>query len=204
MHRRVTRPVSNPGAKRWVIACATLLIAGSAAAQPAPSQQQPVGEWWVEQHLARIKIADCDGQLWGVVSWESKPGVDRNNPDEQQRIRPTLGMPILLGMKRTKPNQWSGEIYNSEDGHTYSAYISMTDPNTLRVEGCFLGFLCGGQNWARYELSDTPPVTTPGQRRPSPQRQQPGARRPAAGPPPIDVCSSIPGAPGAPHERGLK
>ena len=52
-------------------------------------------------------------------------------------------------------NQWEGQIYNSEDGNTYSASITLSDPNTLRVQGCVLGFLCGGENWTRVEGQDT-------------------------------------------------
>ena len=139
---------------------AVWLIANSAAlAQPiGASTPDPTGEWLVAKQYARIKIADCDGQLWGVVAWEAQPGgVDSKNPDPNLRSRPTLGMPILLGMTPSKkPNQWDGQIYNSEDGHTYSASISLLDPNTLRVQGCFLGFLCGGENWTRVEPQDAP------------------------------------------------
>ncbi len=131
-----------------------LMAAGAATAQPARiSAPDPTGEWLVAKQVARIRIVDCDGHLWGVVAWEATPGVDRKNPDPNLRTRPTLGMPILLGMTPNQydKNKWEGEIYNSEDGHTYSANISLPDPNTLRVQGCFLGFLCGGENWSRAD-----------------------------------------------------
>ena len=129
---------------------AYLLAASSAFSQPAGSAaSDPTGEWLVDKKIARIKIVNCNDHLWGVVSWEARAGTDGKNPDPQLRNRPTLGMPILLGMKRTKPNQWDGQIYNSEDGRTYSANISLSDPDTLKVQGCVLGFLCGGQTWTR-------------------------------------------------------
>jgi uncharacterized protein (DUF2147 family) len=129
---------------------ACLLIASSAFAQPAGSPPaDPVGEWLVAKQIARIRIVNCNERLWGVVAWEARPGTDAKNPDTRLRNRPTLGMPILLGMTRTKPNQWDGEIYNSEDGRTYSANISLANPDTLKVQGCVLGFLCGGENWTR-------------------------------------------------------
>ena len=167
------------------------VIAGIAWTAPAGTPaKSPVGEWLVAKKVARIKIADCDGLMWGVVAWESEPGgVDSKNPDPKLQSRPTLGMPILLGMKQSKPNQWDGSIYNSEDGHTYSANISLLDPNTLKVQGCFLGFLCGGENWTRFEATDTP-----GAKRPAPQqpkRKQTTAVKP--GEPVDDVCSSVAG-----------
>ena len=39
--------------------------------------------------------------MWGVVAWEKQPGGrDSNNPDASKKSRPTLGMPILLDMKK--------------------------------------------------------------------------------------------------------
>ena len=77
---------------------------------------EPWGEWLVAEKTARIRIADCAGTLWGFVSWEADPGLDSKNPDPAKRTRPTLGMPILLGMKAGGKDRWDGRIYNSENG----------------------------------------------------------------------------------------
>jgi uncharacterized protein (DUF2147 family) len=179
---------------------------GSAAQPTQTASPDPIGEWTVAKQVARIKIADCDGKLWGVVSWEAKPGIDRKNPDPGLRSRPTLGMPILLGMAPAKSyngksNKWEGEIYNSEDGHTYSANISLIDPNTLRVQGCFLGFLCGGENWTRFEPPDTAP---PPAQRPATKSSNTRKTTGSTPEPTDDVCSRALGSAGLPHERGLK
>jgi uncharacterized protein (DUF2147 family) len=190
-----------------------LVAAGTASAQPARiSTPDPTGEWLVDKQVARIRIVDCDGRLWGVVAWETKPGIDSKNPDPNLRTRPTLGMPILLGMTPSKENKWEGQIYNSEDGHTYSANISLADPNTLRVQGCFLGFLCGGQNWTRADSAD-PPSGAASQKMPAkPPSGKTTGNRPAsvdktASPQPEsndEVCLRILGPTGLTHERGLK
>ncbi len=151
---------ANPGTgTSWPICVAALLwlaSSGTAFSQTAPPAEfGPVGEWLVADRVARIRIVDCDGHLWGVVAWEAKPGTDTKNPDPKLRNRPTLGMPILLDMVPTKPNRWEGNVYNSQNGHTYSANISLSDPNTLRIQGCVLGFLCGGENWTRVETGNT-------------------------------------------------
>ena len=73
-------------------------------------------------------------------------------------------MPILLDMTPTRANKWEGQVYNSQNGKTYSANISLSDPNTLRIQGCVLGFLCGGESWTRVETNDTvgrAPAQTP-------------------------------------------
>lgn len=120
---------------------------------------EPIGEWQVEEKVATIKIVDCDGHLWGVVASEVKPGVDSKNPDKAKRGRPTLGMPILLGMSKSteEKNRWDGKIYNAKDGETYKASITLKSPNSLRVEGCYVWPLCGGQTWTR--VAETAPAT---------------------------------------------
>jgi hypothetical protein len=89
--------------------------------------------------------------MWGVVSWEKTPGGrDKNNPDAARQSRPTLGMPILLAMKK-KPgtDAWEGEVYNAKDGKTYSSTIKTVSADQLEIQGCVLGFLCGGETWTR-------------------------------------------------------
>jgi uncharacterized protein (DUF2147 family) len=124
----------------------------------------PIGVWMVEKGYAKIRIENCGNSLWGVVIWEQKSGTDSKNPDPAKKGRPTLGMPVLLDMKPVDPNKWSGQIYNSEDGQTYSSNISLGGPDILQVRGCVLGFLCGGENWTRVkdELLLTPQPGTPG------------------------------------------
>jgi uncharacterized protein (DUF2147 family) len=116
----------------------------------------PTGDWRVADGVANIRVAQCNGNMWGVVAWEKEPGGrDTNNPDASKRNRPTLGMPILLDMKR-KPGteQWDGQVYNAKDGQTYSSTITPTDANHLEIQGCVLGFLCGGETWTRV----APPI----------------------------------------------
>jgi len=136
-------------------------VAMTALSSEAALAAGPEGEWLVAQRTAQIRIADCGGALWGIVSWEADPGVDGKNPEPFERGRPTLRMPVLLGMKPSGLNQWAGRIYNSDNGKTYSGGLTLVDPGVLRVRGCILGFLCGGENWTRVDsparsaLSDT-------------------------------------------------
>lgn len=114
---------------------------------------EPVGDWLVANGAAHIRIENCGGALWGVTSWEKVPGKDTENPDPAKRTRPTLGIPILIDMKPAADGtRWDGQVYNAENGKTYTANITMKDPNTLRIEGCVLGFLCGGQTWTRVQV----------------------------------------------------
>jgi uncharacterized protein (DUF2147 family) len=183
---------------------------------------EPAGEWRVANGAANIRIDDCSGVLWGVISWEKQPGVDSHNPNPGERSRPTLGIPILRAMRPTKPGLWEGEVYNAENGQTYSSRISLTAPDVLRIEGCvFGGLICGGENWTRVKVEIAPAASAPAvppvppagpatsaQRPPAPAarpaRPAPGAPAPPPQPPAPTACSSIPDAAGAAHKGGLK
>ena len=116
----------------------------------------PTGDWRVQDGVADIRVAECNGSMWGVVVWEKVPGGhDKNNPDASKQSRPTLGMPTLLDMKKTAGvDQWEGQVYNAKDGQTYTAKIKPADADHLEIQGCVLGFLCGGETWTRV----APPI----------------------------------------------
>ncbi len=124
-----------------------ILVAGSCSAWAG----DPTGDWRVADGVANIRVAQCNGNMWGVVSWEKTPGGrDLNNPDPAKQSRPTLGMPILLSMKK-KPgtDAWEGQVYNAKDGQTYASTIKPIGEDQLEIQGCVLGFLCGGETWTR-------------------------------------------------------
>src|SRR3984957_15995336 len=111
----------------------------------------PTGDWKVADGVATIRVAEGNGDMWGVVAWEKVPGGhDSNNPDVSKQNRPTLGMPILIDMKK-KPDadQWEGQVYNAKDGQSYSSTIKPVGSDQLEIRGCVLGFLCGGETWTR-------------------------------------------------------
>lgn len=148
---------TRAGRSGW-LAVAGLLL-GVAPALAA----EPTGEWMVADGVAKVRIESCGSKLWGVVSWEKEPGgIDQYNPDPGKRARPTLGMPILLGMQQQQPGRWDGEIYNAQNGKTYTANIKLSSPDQLELQGCVLGFLCGGQTWTRTAAAlptQKPPAT---------------------------------------------
>jgi uncharacterized protein (DUF2147 family) len=111
----------------------------------------PTGDWRVADGVANIRVAQCNGNIWGAVAWEKTPGgKDSHNPDASKQSRPTLGMPILIEMKK-KPgvDAWEGQVYNAKDGQLYSSTIKPVGTDQLEIQGCVLGFLCGGETWTR-------------------------------------------------------
>ncbi len=117
----------------------------------------PAGDWLVEAGSARIRIAICNGLLWGVIGWEKSPGKDTENPDPAKRSRPTLGIPILISMKPTGTDKWAGQIYNAQNGKMYQADVTLESDKALKVRGCIMGGLfCGGETWSRFTVPPAP------------------------------------------------
>ncbi|WP_441230183.1 DUF2147 domain-containing protein [Tardiphaga sp. 215_C5_N2_1] len=138
---------------RTLTYCGILFSAGLFSAGLAPAfAADPTGDWKVEDGVAHIRVAECGGSMWGAVAWEKTPGgIDKNNPDATKKARPTLGIVTLLDMKKNAANdKWAGQVYNAKDGKFYKSTIRLGDTaDELEIEGCVLGFLCGGQTWTR-------------------------------------------------------
>ncbi|MGY8705875.1 DUF2147 domain-containing protein [Bradyrhizobium sp. 18BD] len=127
-----------------------ILVGGYTCLTPALAAD-PTGDWRVADGVANIRVAQCNGSMWGAVSWEKQPGGrDENNPDASKKTRPTLGMATLIDMKK-KPGAdlWEGQVYNAKDGQLYSATITPVGSDQLEIKGCVMGFLCGGETWTR-------------------------------------------------------
>lgn len=135
---------------RLAIYTGIILAGGYAGLRPALAAD-PTGDWRVADGIANIRVAQCNGSMWGAVSWEKQPGGrDENNPDVSKKNRPTLGMATLINMKKTAgAEQWEGQVYNAKDGQMYSATITPVGTDQLEIKGCVLGFLCGGETWTR-------------------------------------------------------
>ena len=94
----------------------------------------PVGDWQTE-NKGMVRIAECGRALCG---YSIKPGDDEK------------GEAVLINMKPKTSVQWTGSVYSKDSGDTYYGSISLSGPNTLRVEACALGrFYCNGNHWTR-------------------------------------------------------
>jgi uncharacterized protein (DUF2147 family) len=135
----------------------SLAILCLAAATPA-SAGDVRGNWMTEQGKAKISIASCGAAICGnIVAMAEpndpatgKPKTDSNNPDAAKRTRPMIGVQIVVDMKPDTADKWSGQVYNAEDGKTYSGSITLVDAKTLTLKGCALGgLICKNQTWTR-------------------------------------------------------
>lgn len=134
-----------------IIAC-TLAFAGFSQAVRADAL---TGSWLVEDGSSQIRFEPCGERVCGRIAW-LKDGVDpetgreikdKNNPDEAQRGTKLLGLVIFKNLAATG-GVWSGDVYNPDDGRTYSVKIRALPDGRLEVKGCALaGLLCQAEVW---------------------------------------------------------
>lgn len=171
-----------------------LILAGGFTCLTPALAADPTGDWRVADGVANIRVAQCNGSMWGAVSWEKQPGGrDENNPDVSKKNRPTLGMPTLIDMKK-KPgvDQWEGQVYNAKDGQLYSATITPAGTDQLEIKGCVMGFLCGGETWSRVG----PPIPmSPANAMAKSVPKASGAAPKAQGPATTGTTTPVPAAP---------
>ena len=105
---------------------------------------QLIGVWLTEEGNAKIKIEKSGNKYYGKIIWleepnneNGKPKTDKENPDEDKRNKPLIGLNLLKGFVwDADDNEWdNGTIYDPENGSTYDCYIVMEDNNTIRVRG---------------------------------------------------------------------
>src|ERR1044072_1071637 len=143
--------------KRLFASAAILALTTAAALAAEPSV---IGDWLVKEGYGHVRIDNCGGKMWGIVSWEKTPGFDNENQDPAKKGRPLLGTPVLYAMAPAKePGKWTGEVYNSQNGKMYQATISLANENTLDLEGGLVWPLCQTQQWTRGTAP--PPNATP-------------------------------------------
>ena len=138
-----------------IVALAALMAATPAKAQGAAGGR-PDGIWLTQAGDAKIRVSRCGDGICGVVVWlkepidpaTGKPQVDDKNLNPALAKRPIIGLSLFSTMRPVGPNQWSGQIYNADDGKVYASKVSVAGPATLKVEGC-VGAFCGGEEWTR-------------------------------------------------------
>lgn len=127
----------------------TLLAATANAGSPA------TGLWRMSNGKATIRVGDCGGKLCGTivalakpVDKHGKPKRDKHNPNPALRKRAVIGITVLSGLKPTGEGEWTGLIYNPDDGHTYRSVVTLVSPARLKVKGC-AAMLCKSTDFNR-------------------------------------------------------
>ncbi len=134
--------------------CLILLAALCAAAAPALAQDasKVSGTWQSQSGITRVKVTPCGTGLCAQVVWQKNPSKDVHNPDPQKRERPIVGLQLVSNMKPVSSNEWTGSIYNYEDGQTYQGKVKITSANAIEIGGCVMGgMICQSKTWTKVD-----------------------------------------------------
>lgn len=136
-----------------------LLAALFALCAVAPaSAGELLGLWLVQDRTAKVHITPCGTALCGAVVWLSevndpetgKPKLDKLNSNPQLRSRPIMGVPVLMTLQSSDGVKWAGQIYNPDDGNTYSGTVELLGDTQLKVRACVTIF-CQSETWNRTD-----------------------------------------------------
>jgi uncharacterized protein (DUF2147 family) len=134
-----------------VVAGVTVALAFGTVAANA----DPIGQW-LDKDGTTIRVHHCGSALCGTIVGRTprvdpetgKPWTDKHNPDAARRERPLAGVQVFIAMKPSGAGKWSGRLYDSDTGKSYSGHLIDGGRDSLRVEGCVMG-MCGGENLKR-------------------------------------------------------
>lgn len=102
---------------------------------------EPAGTWVRPSTGTQVSFYACGANLCGKIV-----------AVKDQSKASTVGTVILNGATKSGDNKWQGELLNTEDGKTYSGYVTLEGANALKLEGCALGGLvCKGETWTRVK-----------------------------------------------------
>jgi uncharacterized protein (DUF2147 family) len=143
---------------------AVLLLATLIGIVPARSQADPSGIWLTQAGDARVQVSRCGSGICGRIVWlrdpidsrTGQPQVDDKNANPALAQRPIIGLSIFSSMQQIAARKWSGRIYNADDGQTYDANVTLQSAQSLEVQGCVGGVLCGSEMWTWFAAAPAP------------------------------------------------
>lgn len=117
------------------LALSTAILLGAAFAAEAAS---PYGTWVRPSTGTRVSFYECGGKLCAKIVGVSDPAK-----------KATVGTVIMSGAAKVAEGKWEGDLLNTDNGNTYSGYVTLSGGG-LKLQGCALGGLvCTGETWQR-------------------------------------------------------
>jgi uncharacterized protein (DUF2147 family) len=134
------------------------LVLGLSFQAQAQGADKITGLWWNAEKTAKIEVYEENGKYFGKIveltepnDENGKPKTDKDNPEEELRSRPVLGLVILTDLEHDEGNEYEdGEIYDPKTGKTYSCMAELNGNGQLDLRG-YIGFSLIGRTstWTR-------------------------------------------------------
>lgn len=98
----------------------------------------PYGTWVRPSTGTKVNFYDCGGKLCAKIVGVKDPAK-----------KGTVGTVIMGGATKTGEGKWEGNLLNTDNGNTYSGYVTLSGGG-LKLQGCALGgIVCTGETWQR-------------------------------------------------------
>lgn len=116
-----------------------------------------IGTWLNSSGRGQIQIYKQGNKYYGKLIWlkdpndeKGKPKLDANNPNDEMKTKPLLGLIILRDFKHDDGEWTGGRIYDPQNGKDYKCFIKLKDHKTLSVRG-YIGISLLGRTevWTR-------------------------------------------------------
>lgn len=149
---------------------AALVLAGVSSFPVAADEL--IGHWYTEDDESIVEIVRGDGGAYsGRIVWLAeplyteaddvsaeylgKPKRDLNNPEEDERQTPIIGLEILKDFQARNGRWDGGTIYDPNNGRTYRCTMRLNRDGKLIVRG-FIGVAAFGRSttWGRVPAED--------------------------------------------------
>ena len=138
-----------------------LFVSGNLLAQNFTTDDI-LGYWLNEEQDGKVNIYKENGKYYGKLIWlknpideeTGKPKLDKHNPDDELKKRPTKGIILMSDFEYEGEGLWEeGDIYDPKSGKTYSCYMKLETMDQLKVRG-FIGISLIGRTtyWTRTTL----------------------------------------------------
>ena len=187
--------------------------------QSQAASADPTGFWYKPdaERESKIQVFKCGKSktlLCAKIAWLKNPSDsqglalhDIRNEDPSMRDRPIVGLMIFAGLTQSAPATWTGQIYNPEDGHIYSATLTVLSRNEIQLRGCKAWLLCGEKQWLRTTAPEELVVPAEGTQQIeaslTPQNPPAAATEAVAAAEPPAAPSAEVGVPAAPSNASL-
>jgi uncharacterized protein (DUF2147 family) len=149
------------------LAAVLLFTAAAAQAQSSPASD-PRGRWVTANGNLEVEVAPCGAALCGTVTkvLGNRSMAPGGGDMQAADTRPALGMTLLKDFAPVDateplrpPTEWAGQIYNRENGKTYSCNMSVSTANNAAGElllHAYVGLPLFGktQRWVRVASND--------------------------------------------------
>jgi uncharacterized protein (DUF2147 family) len=164
------------------------LAAGLAPALSATSVRADDGAsallgTWLTEDKSHVTISICPAGYCGVLTHvtlapaayaklspaekkaadaqDPRQYLDIQNKDKSLRSRSLIGLQMFSVKPDSKPDTFTGTLYNPADGGTYEGNIRVESNTQLLLSGCLFKVLCRSQEWNRMVVKVPPAPGSP-------------------------------------------